>query len=169
MASKKIRFASPFLSLPMQLGGVNTPTDVAILVSKGSGLKGSTAGNYVTAHRDQIKITRKAQNKLFEIIYPIYINRAKSNYEYWTTATNIQSANISGISVSDKTPWSELDNIVKDVIVDLVYQGFTKGPKPMMYGMLNDREKYANYISNTKSLSQYKPGRHRANYLRGNY
>ncbi|MFQ2191125.1 lysozyme family protein [Aeromonas jandaei] len=104
---------------------------------------------------------------MFEKIYPDYVLRAKSNYERWTTAQSIQDANIPGVSISDKTNWESLDDKVKDVIVDLVYQGFTKGPRPMVYDMLNNRQKYADYIKNNPSLSQYESARNRAKYLTG--
>ena len=84
------------------------------------------------------------------------------------TAASIQNANITNVSIADKTSWENLDSIVRDVVIDLVYQGFTQGPKPMIYGMLNDREIYAHYIESTSALSQYEPGRKRVNYLRGN-
>ncbi|EMV0255445.1 hypothetical protein AABH25_003573, partial [Vibrio cholerae] len=66
-------------------------------------------------------------------------------------------------------PWDELDPKIQDVIVDLVYQGFTKGPRPMVYGMLNDKEKLADYISTNPTLKMYEKGRRRASYLRGDY
>ncbi len=149
------------------LSDSGVPDNIASLISSGAGIKGGEASNFVSENKDSTLITRKSQHRLFEKIYPDYVLRAKSNYERWTTAQSIQDANIPGVSISDKTNWESLDDKVKDVIVDLVYQGFTKGPRPMVYGMLNDRQKYADYIKNNPSLSQYEPGRNRAKYLTG--
>ncbi|MGY3961551.1 pesticin C-terminus-like muramidase [Aeromonas popoffii] len=149
------------------LSGSGVPDNIASLISNGAGMKGVAASNFVSANKSSTLITRKSQYKLFEKIYPDYVLRAKSNYERWTIAQHVNDANISGVSISDKTNWENLGNKVKDVIVDLVYQGFTKGPKPMIYGMLNDRQKYADYIRNNPTLSQYEPGRKRAKCLTG--
>ncbi|MGY3929548.1 Phage-related lysozyme (muraminidase) [Aeromonas encheleia] len=149
------------------LQNAGVPHDIATIISNGAKLKGENASSYVSANRDSTQISRKAQFKLFEKIYPDYVSRAEVNYERWTTTNEISSANIPNISASDKTQWSSLDVKVKDVVVDLVYQGFTKGPKPMLYGMLNDRDRYAEYIVGNPSLNQYEPGRKRAEYLRG--
>ncbi|HDO1310718.1 pesticin C-terminus-like muramidase [Aeromonas veronii] len=149
------------------LSDSGVPDNIASLISSGAGIKGGEASSFVSENKNSTLITRKSQHLLFEKIYPDYVLRAKSNYERWTTAQSIQDANIPGVSISDKTNWESLDDKVKDVIVDLVYQGFTKGPRPMVYGMLNDRQKYADYIKNNPSLSQYEPGRNRAKYLTG--
>lgn len=149
------------------LFGSGVPDNIASLISDGAGIKGGAASNFVLANKNSTLITRKSQHRLFEKIYPDYVLRAKSNYERWTTAQSINDANIPSVSISDKINWEILDDKVKDVIVDLVYQGFTKGPKPMIYGMLNDRQKYADYIKNNPTLSQYEPGRKRAKYLTG--
>lgn len=143
------------------------PGDVAMVISNGAGIKGAEASRFVVENKSRTLITRKAQHKLFIKIYPDYVHRAKLNYERWTTSYHINAANINGVSIFNKTNWDMLDEKIKDVIVDLVYQGFTKGPKPMIYGMLNDRYKYAEYIKSTQSLNQYEPGRHRAKYLTG--
>lgn len=149
------------------LFGSGVPDNIASLISDGAGIKGGAASNFVLANKNSTLITRRSQHRLFEKIYPDYVLRAKSNYERWTTAQSINDANIPSVSISDKINWEILDDKVKDVIVDLVYQGFTKGPKPMIYGMLNDRQKYADYIKNNPTLSQYEPGRKRAKYLTG--
>lgn len=149
------------------LSGSGVPDNIASLISDGAGIKGGAASNFVLENKNSTLITRESQHRLFEKIYPDYVLRAKSNYERWTTAQSINDANIPSVSISDKINWEILDDKVKDVIVDLVYQGFTKGPKPMIYGMLNDRQKYADYIKNNPTLSQYEPGRKRAKYLTG--
>ncbi|MFZ5459334.1 MAG: hypothetical protein ACOZF1_08390, partial [Pseudomonadota bacterium] len=61
-----------------------------------------------------------------------------------------------------------LDQAIRDVLVDFVYQGFTKGPNPMKAGMRNDKAELIRYIENTPAIRQYEPGRNRARYLRNN-
>ncbi|MBY7666998.1 type VI secretion system tip protein TssI/VgrG, partial [Vibrio anguillarum] len=143
--------------------------DIAVIISKGAGLKGIDADVYVKANKYKTEITRKSQHNLFLKIYPGYIKRARDNYEKWTTEPNVSLANISNVNYVDKVQWGKLDSEIQDVIVDLVYQGFTKGPRPMVYGMLNDKNIFADYISANTTLNQYEKGRRRADYLRGNY
>ena len=55
---------------------------------------------------------------------------------------------------------------IKDVMVDFVYQGFTKGPKPMEAGMNNDIDHLTQYIIRTPGINMYEIGRNRAMYLK---
>ena len=126
----------------------------AAKISKGAGLKGVAARNFVALNKAKIgEITLEQQEKLFSIIYPKYIARAISNYNKWTNG------------VSGAKPWDDLDSRIQEVLVDFVYQGFTKGPKPMLAGANNSKKELIDYIKNTPAISQYEPGRHRADYL----
>jgi len=119
--------------------------------------KGSEANSFVTNNRDDIgEITEEQQINLFNIIYPSYVTRAIANYNSWT----------SGVSTAKK--WEQLDAVIQEVLVDFVYQGFTKGPNPMLAGANNDKQELINYIRNTPGISKYEPGRYRANYLEKN-
>ncbi len=62
--------------------------------------------------------------------------------------------------------WSRLDQAIRDVLVDFVYQGFTRGPNPMKAGMNNDFEEVIKYIDGTVAIKQYEPGRNRVKYLK---
>lgn len=119
--------------------------------------KGSEANSFVTNNRADIgEITEEQQVNLFNIIYPGYVTRAIANYNSWT----------SGVSTAKK--WEQLDAVIQEVLVDFVYQGFTKGPNPMLAGANNDKQELISYIRNTPGISKYEPGRHRANYLEKN-
>ncbi|WP_314138395.1 hypothetical protein [Buttiauxella noackiae] len=119
--------------------------------------KGSEANSFVTNNRADIgEITEEQQVRLFDIIYPGYVTRTIANYNSWTT----------GVSAAKK--WEQLDAVIQEVLVDFVYQGFTKGPNLMLAGANNDKQELINYIRNTSGISQYEPGRHRANYLERN-
>jgi hypothetical protein len=79
---------------------------------------------------------------------------ARVNYEKWTAQE------------PGRYDWDDLDLVIRDVLVDFVYQGFTMGPNPMRCGMHNSREKMIFYIENTPVIKGYEPGRQRAKYLR---
>jgi len=62
--------------------------------------------------------------------------------------------------------WNNLDAAIRDVMVDFVYQGFTKGPNPMKAGMNNDYDELIKYINSEPSMKQYEAGRNRVKYLK---
>ncbi|MFP6800923.1 MAG: hypothetical protein VCA39_17650 [Pseudomonas sp.] len=126
-------------------------------ISAANGLKGTSAGDFVTTNKADIgTITVEQQIILFNLIYPDYVSRAKSNYDNWTAEE------------PTRIDWNNLDQVIRDVLVDFVYQGFTKGPNPMKAGMTNNADTLINYIENTAGISQYEAGRHRATYIRNN-
>ncbi|WIL40650.1 peptidoglycan-binding protein [Pantoea agglomerans] len=98
-------------------------------------------------------ITRESQARLFETIYPIYVSRARSVYLSATAEK------------AERTSWDELKPAIKDIVVDLVYQG--AGFKlNMQAAMYNDIDKLADFIDSSSFLQQYEKGRNRARYLR---
>lgn len=137
--------------------GSGLPASQASRISAAHGLKGSAAGQFVRANRDVVgAISKEQQVALFELMYPVYVARAIDNYNYWTSGQ------------AGRHEWLSLDSVIQDVLVDFVYQGFTKGPGPMRAGMHNNKLELISYIENTPAISQYEPGRRRADYLRGN-
>ncbi|WP_253822797.1 hypothetical protein [Vibrio coralliilyticus] len=129
-------------------------TSQAELISNSAGLKGGQAGSFVVRNREVIgEITRKSQHLLFVNIYPDYIERGKSNYEHWTLP-------------EERTAWENLDSRIRDIAVDFVYQGFTKGERPMKACEKNNKEILIKYIENSPVLRRYEAGRQRVNYLR---
>jgi len=130
------------------------PSGQAGKISKGAGLKGSVARDFVRSNKDDIgEITLEQQESLFCLIYPKYVERAISNYNKWTNG------------VSGAKSWIELTPPIQEVLVDFVYQGFTKGPKPMLAGSNNNKQELIDYIKSTNDISRYEPGRHRVDYL----
>ena len=131
--------------------------DQATKISQAFGKKGAAAQQFVRVNKASIgEITVEQEIILFNTIYPDYVERAIKNYNYWTS------------SKPNRVEWNALDQAIRDVLVDFVYQGFTKGPNPMKAGMKNDKEELIRYIENTPAISQYEPGRNRARYLRNN-
>jgi GH24 family phage-related lysozyme (muramidase) len=130
------------------------PTETAKALSEGAGLKGDKAKDFVEKNKATVgTITHVQQVNLFDNIYPEYEKRAQQNYDKWTTTEK------------NRIAWSKLDQAVRDVLVDFVYQGFTMGPNPMKAGMNNDFDELIKYINDTASIKQYEPGRNRAQYL----
>ena len=127
----------------------------AKLIAASAGLKGEDARIFVRDNKNIIgEISRPQQKALFELIYPKYLKLAESNYNKWT------NGNI------NRVDWSMLKQPIKDVMVDFVYQGFTKGPKPMEAGMNNDIDHLTQYIIRTPGINMYEIGRNRAMYLK---
>jgi hypothetical protein len=126
-------------------------------ISQAHGLRGQAAQQFVTTNKNVIgEITNEQQVNLFNAIYPEYIEKAINNYNHWTNTEQSRSE------------WSTLHLAIKEILVDFVYQGFTKGPNPMKAGMTNNIDTLINYIESTPTITQYENGRRRANYLRSN-
>ncbi len=126
-------------------------------LSKGAQLKGDKAKEFVKLNKDKIEeIEITSQINLFNGIYPTYEALGKKNYEKWTTDN------------SDRVAWDKLDKAIQVILIDFVYQGFTRGPRPMVAGMTNDFDTLINYIKNTPAISRYEAGRNRAKYLEDN-
>ena len=126
-------------------------------IAKAAGKKGNDARKFVTNYKDSIKeITLENQVNLFNLIYPKYVERTVSNYNHYTS------------DYPERTDWNLLDKTVKEILVDFVYQGFTKGPKPMVAGMKNSKIELIDYIKNSPVMMGYEEGRHRVRYLENN-
>lgn len=148
------------VSADLVAAGLDTPT--AAVFAKGAGVKGpgtddTSAQGYVKNHRDECgTITTAVQKKLFENIYPAYVATAMDRYNFHSTSKTAQ--------------WGLLKPAIRDVLVDMVYQGFGKKEKgygrPLQAGMNNDYQELINYIENNATMHGYEAGRHRADYLR---
>jgi hypothetical protein len=131
--------------------------DQATKIAQAHGKKGLIAQQFVRENKASFgQISAEQEILLLNIIYPNYVDRAIRNYDQWTAHE------------PDRSDWSALDQAIRDVLVDFVYQGFTKGPNPMKAGMRNDKAELIRYIENTPAIRQYEPGRNRARYLRNN-
>ncbi|WP_324021312.1 hypothetical protein GC090_08090 [Pantoea sp. JZ29] len=130
------------------------PQEQAILLARGARLSPSQSDKFVKEHRNECGIiTREAQAKLFEMIYPKYLVRGQSIYLSKTSG------------FPERTPWENLKPPIKDIAVDFVYQGlgFERTMKACMY---NDIDKLIDFIENNAQVKSYEGGRQRANYLR---
>ncbi len=134
--------------------------DKADEFAKGAGKKGDDAKKFVADNKEKLgEITQEVQKKLFENIYPTYVESAKANYDKWTKGDDANP-------LAGKVEWDKLEQAIRDILVDFVYQGFTKGPNPMVKGMKNDFDELIDYINDTPALKQYEAGRKRVDYLK---
>ena len=122
--------------------------------SRGAGLSGQAARDFVNLNRDEFgSISQTAQRILFEdVVYPRYEVAAQIQY----------SSTISSVMPE----WRSLDARIRDIAVDFTYQQGSIWSRQMPYISENNRESLANYIQETQELIQYEPGRNRARYLR---
>jgi len=122
--------------------------------SRGAGLSGQNARDFVNANREQFgAITQEAQRILFEdVVYPRYEIAAQRQYN--------------SAVLSSAATWEQLDRRVRDVAVDFTYQQGSIWNRQMPHISKNNREDLATYIQEIQELIQYEQGRHRARYLR---
>lgn len=140
-----------------QMLAAGVPANQAALIAKGATLKGEQAQLFVKNNQGSIgTISHQQQIRLFEAIYPGYVQRAHTNYDNYTNGQ------------PGKVAWENLHPAIRDIMVDFVYQGWTKGPRPMMAGMTNDFDTLIHYIESTPPIKAGEGNRQRANYLRRN-
>ena len=122
--------------------------------SRGAGLSGNAARDFVSANRDAFgAISQRAQRVLFEdVVYPRY--EAATQQQYNSSVT------------SGGATWEQLDDRVRDIAVDLTYQQGSVWNRQAPHIRGNNRELLAIYIQETPELVQYEQGRNRAKYLR---
>lgn len=133
------------------------PVTKAIALAEGAGLKADKAKVFVTKNKKSItKITNSQQVKLFDLTYPVYEARGKSYYNKYTS------------SEPNRIEWDQLHLVIRDMLVDFVYQGFTKAPNAMKAGMNNDCDELIKYIQSSTSMMRYEKGRGRVKYLQSN-
>lgn len=132
--------------------------DAAQDFSQGAQLSGHEARDFVNNNRDAYGvISRESQRILFEdVTYPRYEAAAKTRY------TNGTAGEVGA------TPWTSLNDRVRDIAVDLTYQQGSIWDRQLPHISQNNPETLAEYIRDTPELSQYESGRQRARYLTGN-
>lgn len=127
--------------------------ELAAKFAKGHGKSGEDARLFVKNNKTALgPIPAAVQKALFERIYPTYVARARKSYDDATA------------NDPDAVAFDELDPALRDVLVDLVYQGF-KGAHTMRKFARNDFDKVIKYITGSTELMQYEAGRHRVDYL----
>ncbi|MBW7983548.1 pesticin C-terminus-like muramidase [Enterobacillus tribolii] len=125
-------------------------------ISAAAGLRGRQAAEFVRQQRATIgEITEQQQAALFNQIFPSYERRAQSVY-------NARAAH-----VQNRPEWSELHPAIRDVIVDMVYQGLrceTAAPAAAS----NNIDSFIDYMRRTPLIMRHEPARNRIGYLESN-
>lgn len=135
------------------------PQSQARALSAGAGLRGRQAAEFVRLNRAGIgEITEQQQAALFNQIYPDYERRAETVY-------NTRTAN-----TPNRTEWVSLHPAIRDVVVDIIYNGF-RGLSTMPAASENNVDNFINYIQNNEELNQAgqrERSRRRVEYLNSN-
>lgn len=107
-------------------------------------------------YRNEIgEITERQQVSLFNLIYQKYITRAWLNYNEITR------------DVKNKPSWEDLHPTIKDVLIDITYQGY-RGETAMIAATHNNIDYFIEYIKNNRELARGELARGRINYLNDN-
>lgn len=126
----------------------------ASLCSRAAGLRGHFANEYVYVYRLLVgEITHLQQIALFEIIYPDYIRLSQHYYNKYTR------------TIINKTPWTMLKSKIKDVYVDVVYQGVDDIKLLVLAVEKNQSAILAKEIRRSSLYMHYEESRNRLNYL----
>lgn len=107
-------------------------------------------------YRNEIgEITEIQQVSLFNLIYQKYITRAWLNYNEIIR------------DVKNKPSWEDLHPTIKDVLIDITYQGY-RGETAMIAATHNNIDYFIEYIKNNRELARGELARGRINYLNDN-
>ncbi len=128
------------------------PASQASRISVAAGKKGINAKIFVNDNKDIGEITTEQQIKLFNNIYPAYESRAQLRYKEKTKG------------MRNVTKWEDLNPAIRDILVDIVYQGF-QGKQAMPAASQNNIDQFITFLNNNKEYQQYEKGRHRVAYL----
>ena len=116
----------------------------AVICSKASYLKGRQAEEFVKVHGYLIgEITHSQQIKLFEMVYREKINYAKGVYSR------------NSRRVVNPRAWYQVDEKIRDVFVDTLYQGNKSAPEMVkIIARDGSRIDVINYLKNDPALSR---------------
>ncbi|KOC88100.1 hypothetical protein NG42_17665 [Winslowiella iniecta] len=122
---------------------------------KAAGLKSSQARKFVQVYGPMVgEISHRQQIRLFEISYRI--KRDETGRSYLRNTKNQQGA----------TPWHLLNQKIRDVLVDIYYQGTTHAEILCLAAMDNDESKLISPISSNAYYMTFESSRKRIRYLK---
>lgn len=129
----------------------------AVICSRAAGLSGRAAQQFVTVFGPMVgEITHQQQIQLFEIVYPRYVSLAKSYYIKYTQKLQV---------IPDAISWEAMDQKIKDVYIDIVYQGVDEITLLVKVVAGNDKDEFKKFISNTPRYMRFERKRKRTGYL----
>ncbi|WP_105633850.1 hypothetical protein [Cronobacter dublinensis] len=127
------------------------------ICARASGLKGRAAGSFVQYYGRLVgEITHFQQINLFELIYPKYVNLAKNYYLKYTDQKVI---------INNATEWSSLNIRIKNVYVDIIFQGVDDIKSLVACVAKNDSAQLITLIGKTPTYMNYENNRNRIGHL----
>ena len=125
----------------------------AVICSKSAHVKGPEAGRFVKVYGPLVgEITHQQQIRLFELAYQVKLNEAKNLYRRVTR------------HFINAPQWELLDQKIRDVIVDIFYQG-VHNAKSLFQAAIDGREALISHIKNSPTYATYEKHRNRIRYL----
>ncbi|MEW5291959.1 peptidoglycan-binding protein, partial [Erwinia papayae] len=126
----------------------------AVICSKAAHLKSRPAREFVQVYGPLVgEISHQQQVQLFAIAYRAKLGEARALYMRWSK------------SGADIPSWYALDRKVRDVVVDIFYQGVYDMPG-LFKAAVKGKKALALFIQNNPKYRVYEPGRNRVRYLR---
>ncbi|WP_414147951.1 pesticin C-terminus-like muramidase [Erwinia sp. BNK-24-b] len=122
-------------------------------IAEGSRLKYCQARRFVKENQDSIgEITESQQLQLFNVTYIEYVRDAKRFYNAYKGDGSL--------------PWSRLDHKIKEIFVDMKYQGALR-IEMVRFFEKNEKEEVIKLILSNARLKRDEDNRQRISYLKG--
>ncbi|EOU1295602.1 peptidoglycan-binding protein [Cronobacter sakazakii] len=130
----------------------------AQICAKASGLKGNSARQFVKVYGPFVgEITHQQQIRLFEAVYPEYVKLAKYYYNSYTNGR---------IIIPDAVLWGSLDRKIREVFIDITYQGVEDIATLTACIAKNSRSELISFIRSSGYYMPFEESRNRIGYLR---
>ncbi|WP_241574553.1 hypothetical protein [Rosenbergiella nectarea] len=130
------------------------PIDKARAIAQGSKKHSCSARDFVIENRKKITdITEIQQLNLFNLTYSRYEVDSMRFYNKYKTSTSVL--------------WEALHPILKDVLVDMKYQGVLSFDMVPIFG-LNCKDRVIELLKNNQATKPYEASRGRIAYIEGN-
>jgi hypothetical protein len=127
------------------------PLEKAKKIAEGSKKSFCSASDFVKENREKIsEITEYQQLRIFELIYKDYVRDSIRFYNKYKK--------------QDSVSWEKLHQILKDVFVDMKYQGVLKDKMVLIFGR-NEKSDVIDLIKGSTVLLSFEPGRARIPYI----
>lgn len=140
----------------MRLAGIEEYK--AVICSKAAHLAGREASNFVKDYGPLVgEITHLQQIRLFETIYPDYVKLSEYYYKTYTTGKH---------AIVDAVPWNNMNKQVKEVFVDIAYQGVENIKTLTACVAKNNKSKFIDFIRSSAFYMGYEANRKRINHLK---
>jgi hypothetical protein len=125
----------------------------AVICSKSAYIKGTHAGQFVKVYGPLVgEITHQQQISLFGLAYQVKLNEAQNLYG--RVCRNIPNAPI----------WEQLEQKVRDVIIDIFYQG-VHNARALFQSAIAGKAALIAHIRNSPTYMSFENHRHRIRYL----